>query len=350
MSQPPHANPAACHKAVSDFYHGYVMGLILAAVTHRSVAEAEKMIFRLFRRQQLEKFLPGLEKLGLTGLPDAVACAQYHYFSNSLGGVKVEFIPENDRKAWVRYPPPRWIFHGAVICGIPGEVNRAMLRSWHSNNGVVLGNPRLGYVCTGQTVEGDPGLEGYFMEYDHELSPGERLRFAPDESAPPFDPARAPELPHDTWPEERMRKAMRNYTMEYIRNLYQVMPGIFGVEGSVELAGRAARLTGLHFYHQTAEELGIEGDSPEAFAAWLAAMGQGQGDDTAWEANSAGPLIRQTGWRLLAGQEVVVPPPLFTAWNALWEGALGAHNRHLRLEVTQPPSGNNGPIQWRVRG
>ena len=46
-----------------------------------------------------------------------------------------------------------------------------MLRGWHANNGVVLGNPRLGFVCTGQTVDGQPGLEGYYKEWDHERSP-----------------------------------------------------------------------------------------------------------------------------------------------------------------------------------
>jgi hypothetical protein len=34
-----------------------------------------------------------------------------------------------------------------------------MLRGWHANNGVVLNNPRLGFVCTGQTVDGQPGLK-----------------------------------------------------------------------------------------------------------------------------------------------------------------------------------------------
>jgi len=31
---------------------------------------------------------------------------------------------ETDRKAWIRYPPPRWIWKGTAICGVPGEVSR----------------------------------------------------------------------------------------------------------------------------------------------------------------------------------------------------------------------------------
>lgn len=42
--------------------------------------------------------MPGLKKLGLDHLPDAVACAQYHYFSNALGGVK----PNSCRRASAR--------------------------------------------------------------------------------------------------------------------------------------------------------------------------------------------------------------------------------------------------------
>ncbi|HEX7928686.1 MAG TPA: hypothetical protein VF678_13915, partial [bacterium] len=96
------------YEAVETLYHAYLTGLILAAITRLGAPTAAELVFRTFRRQHLEKFLPGLEKLGLAKLPHAVACAQYHYLSNFLGGVKVEYMPESDRKAWVRYPPPRW--------------------------------------------------------------------------------------------------------------------------------------------------------------------------------------------------------------------------------------------------
>jgi len=79
-------------------------GLVLTPVTRRGEDQAAEFVFRLFRRQHLEKFLPGLAKLGLDRLPHAVACAQYHYLSNQVGGVKTEYARESDRKAWVRYP------------------------------------------------------------------------------------------------------------------------------------------------------------------------------------------------------------------------------------------------------
>ena len=73
--------------------------------------------FAVLRRQQQALFLPGLRKLGLDRLPHALACAQYHYLSNAIGGVSVEWIGETDRKSWVRYPPPRWMWAGTAIAG-----------------------------------------------------------------------------------------------------------------------------------------------------------------------------------------------------------------------------------------
>jgi hypothetical protein len=132
--------------AVADWYHAFFTGAIVATVSRRGARDAAELVFRIFRRQQQERFLPGLDKLGLRGLPPAVAAAQYHYLSNAIGGVRVEYVYESDRKAWIRYPPPRWIWQGTAICAIPSEVSAAMLRGWHANNGVALGNLRLGFV------------------------------------------------------------------------------------------------------------------------------------------------------------------------------------------------------------
>ena len=207
------SDAAGGYKAVAKLYNALMTGLVLTLITRRGTEDARRFVFGHFRRQHLEKFLPGLKKLGLDGLPDAVACAQYHYFSNALGGVKTEYFLESDKKAWVRYPPPRWIWQGTAICAVPREVNEAMLHGWHGHNGVSLGNPRLGFVCTGQTVEGDAGLEGYYFEYDREISPEERVRFAPDERPPRYDAASMPKLDHADWPEERLLKVERSYAM-----------------------------------------------------------------------------------------------------------------------------------------
>jgi hypothetical protein len=209
---------ASATTAAAELYHAYFTGLMLTVASRRNGTDAAEWVFRVFRHQHHEKFLSSFDKLGLNGLPHPIACAAYHYLSNAVGGVDVEFMRESDDKAWVRFVPPRWIYPGATICGVPSEVSRAMLRGWYAYNGVSLGNPRLGFVCTAQTVDGQHGLAGYFLQHAHDLSPEERLQFRPGELPPPFDPARAPTLPEGGWPAERLTKAKRNYAMEYVRS------------------------------------------------------------------------------------------------------------------------------------
>src|ERR1700750_1775823 len=69
-------------RSVGDLYHAYFTGLILTVVTRRGAADAAEFVFRVFRRQQQERFLPGLEKLGLIGPPPAAGGAQDHFLLN----------------------------------------------------------------------------------------------------------------------------------------------------------------------------------------------------------------------------------------------------------------------------
>ncbi len=330
------------YKAVSALYNALMTGLVLTLIGHRDADAARRFVFGHFRRQHLEKFLPGLKKLGLDTLPHAVACAQYHYFSNALGGVKTEFMPVSDRKAWVRYPPPRWIWRGAAICAVPREVNEAMLHGWHGHNGVSLKNPRLGFVCTGQTVNGDPGLEGYYFEYDHDLTPEERVRFVADEHAPRFDPARAPKLDSASWPAERLLKVERSYAMEYVRSMLPTMQELFGEAEANRLVGRTARLIGLQYYDELAGLLGVSENSAEAFAHLLAEFAAAQGEAVEIRPDGKAVVVIQDGWRLMYG--VTGADAAFPAWNALFEGALAVHNRDLELVTKRDGSA----VRWRI--
>jgi hypothetical protein len=78
-----------------------------------------------------------------------------------------------------------------------------------------------------------------------DMAPEERLQFAPDECCPPFRPELAPRLPETTWPEERMRKVLRNYAMEYITSILPETIAVLGAEEGGRLAGAAARLVGI---------------------------------------------------------------------------------------------------------
>lgn len=326
--------------AVAELYHAWITGLVLTILNRRDAVVAEEFVFQLFRRQHLERFLPGLEKLGLDKAPHAVAAAKYHYLSNQLGGVSVEYLEESPQKAWVRYPPPRWIWMGTAICAIPSAVNRAMLRGWHAHNGVTLRNPKLGFVCTGTTVDGQPGLEGYYREYDQDLDPEGRLVFAPHERCPAIDRDSLPTLDFESWPEVRRAKANRNYALEYLRNGLPVLSELVGVEDARYLGRISALQIGMHGYRDAVAKVPVPDASDVAFIGFLETLLSAQGE--AVERRNDGALIQQ-GWRLFRG----MPAPheaILHAVVALIEGLLAAHNRHLTLSAE---ASNEGVI-WRI--
>jgi len=320
--------------AQADLHHQYFLGLQLMIAVEESRQTVYDWMFRLFRRQHEEKFLSSFEKLGLSHLPDAVACAQYHVLSNSMGGVGVEFMPDSDTKAWVRFRYPRWMYAGPAICGIPVEASRGFLNGWYAQNGVSLGNPRLGFVCVSEDVTGQFGLCGYFKEYDHDLTPEQRLVFAPDEQPPGFDAAAQPAPPASEWNEERLAKANRNYAMEYVRNGIQALIEVVGVERTLELGRRAARLTGLQNYPALAAAVGAnEGGAADA-AEFLQRIMAGMGDDCAVEAD--GPQLRvvQTGLRIVRGLEGEARDALLVCWIELWRGAIDSGRAFLDVTCT----------------
>ncbi len=328
-------------EGLAELYHRYLTGLVLALVVERGEDRAADALFGLFRRQHLDKFLPGLEKLGLSGLPDAVACAQYHYLSNHVGGVGVVFIPESDRKAWVRYTPPRWIFDGTALAAIPTRVARAMLHGWHGHNGVSLGNPRLGFVCTGQTMDGSPGLEGYYIEEDQPLEPDQRVRFRFGESCPPVDEAALPQLAADSWPAERLAKAARNYSMDYVRNLIPVLTDQLGPLEAGGLLYRTGRRIGMQYASAVTADL--HGSPAEILARLLAAHG-----DPVTVSTGSPATIDQRGWRLMRGLEGESVPEWFDGWLGLWEGLVAVLDPGLRLTVQSRIDLGDDSFLWRL--
>ena len=209
-----------------------------------------------------------------------------------------------------------------------------MLHGWHGHNGVTLGNPRLGFVCTGQTVDGHPGLEGYYLEHDHRLAPEERVRFAADERMPDWDEARAPRLDSATWPPERLETVVSRYAMEYVRTTLPVLLDLLGPEDTRRLLGHAARLIGMQYYDATAALLGVQAGGAAAFAQYLAALARAQGEEVEVQTDGARARVRQNGWRLVRGLPSL-DPAAFDAWCGLWSGALAAHDRRRGLEVTR---------------
>jgi hypothetical protein len=333
-------------RSVADLYHAYFTGLILIVVTRRGAAEAAEFVFRVFRRQQQERFLPGLEKLGLSNLPPAVAAAQYHYLSNWIGGVSVEYMVESDRKAWIRYPPPRWIWRGTAICGVPGEVSRAMLRGWHANNGVSLGNPKLGFVCTKQSVDGQDGLEGYYYEYDHALDVDQRLVFARHLEAPMFDAKKAPALPVSSWPKPRLEKAYRNYAMEYVRTAAPVAVQLFGPEDAGYLLHMTGKLIGMQYFDEISRGLGSGSGDAREFDKFMFALFDAQ-DDVAenGESGDVFEIIQQT-WKLMA-DVTDYHPACAKALQGLIEGLAAGCGRGIAVNM-KTGAGGALPFVWSI--
>ena len=289
-------------SALARLYQSWFTGALLFTATRKSAQAAGDLSFALFRRQHHEKFLSSFGKLGLKDKPDAVACAQYHFLANGVGGVGVEYMYESDQKAWVRFLHPRWMYEGAALAGMPQEVSQGFLKGWYAHNGVSLNNPRLGFVCTSQDMNGQYGLAGYFQEYDEPLQPEQRLRFAPHEQPPVYKPGLAPMLDSNDWPEERLQKAQRNYAMTYMRSLLPELVALFGPLDAAYLGAGSAEIIARQCYADVAQALAVEPGGPAGFAALMQRLGVASGDEVEVINQGEQVLVRQTGWRLMQDQ------------------------------------------------
>jgi hypothetical protein len=330
------ASERAC-EATAALYHAWFTGLILMVASRRGEAVVGEWVRRTFRRQHEAKFLSSFEKLGLTGLPHAVACARYHYLSNRIGGVEVEYMPESDRKAWVRFPHPRWIYDGTALCGVPESVSHGFLRGWYAQNGASLRNPRLGFVCTSQDMTAEYGFSGYFVEEDRALADDERLRFRSGERPPRFDPALAPRLDPAVWTPERLVRAHRSYAMDYVANGLTELLAQLGADGAA-FARLGARLIGRQLYRRVQDVLGIAAEGAGGFGRFLVAMAAGEGSRATAVDDGSTVVVEWEGSRLLRDAEGA-PEQVLSAWAGLWEGCLSTHDRFLALDAVRTADG-----------
>ena len=341
---------AAAIDAQARIHHAYLIGLQLMVSTRRGPAAVGDWMFRLFRRQHHEKFLSSFGKLGLAGLPHAIACARYHVLSNAIGGVEVEYMEESDVKVWVRFRYPRWMYAGPAICGVPVEASRGFLEGWYAHNGVSLGNPRLRFVCVSEDMTGEFGLCGYFEECERDLDESERLHFAKGELPPPFDRAAQPRPPAAQWSGERLRKAARNYAIEYIRNGLCELASAIGEPDARELAGLAARLIGMQYHRETAALVGAVDGGADRAAHYLAAMFSGLDDDVAIEAGAtpARARLRHRDLRVLRGLAPAERALVLDCWQELWIGAVRAHRAPMRVTVDAAEPGGAAGLLWSI--
>jgi hypothetical protein len=245
--------------------------------------------YQILRRHQRSHFLQGVDKLGIErSLPPAVIAGRYHYLSNAMGGLKMEYIEESPRKVWIRYLPPAWSFPGASLFAVPASVQRAMFAGWHPFNGRSLGCPRLGFVVTKVFQEGEPYDEGYFLEYDRDLDEDERIRFEAVTASPDFDAERAPRLDPVAWPEDRLVKAKRNFALGYVEDAVQTAIQMFGVHGAAHYIGHAARLAAIQFFGEFKDLFGVRGDKAADLVSVFASLSAFAGETFATQETAPG--------------------------------------------------------------
>jgi hypothetical protein len=219
-----------------------------------------------------------------------------------------------------------------------------MLRGWHANNGVALGNLGVGFVCTKQTVEGQDGLEGYYCEYDDDLELDRRLVFARHLEAPQFDPDKAPALPVESWPKSRLEKAYLNYAMEYVRTAAPVAVQVFGPDDAAYLLHLTGKLIGMQYFDEVARGLGVGRGTGKDFAKFLSALFAAQGDET--DTADGGSTIHQRTWKLMAGV-ADYHPACTSVLRGLFEGLAAGCGRHIAVGLT-PAAGGGAPLIWSV--
>ena len=254
-------------------------------------------------------------------------------------------MEESATKAWVRFRYPRWMYAGPAICGIPREASLGFLKGWYAHNGVSLQNPRLGYVCVSEDLTGEFGLCGYFKEYDHDLSPDERLQFAKGERPPAFDPAHQPQPPEAQWSEERLAKGARNYALEYCRNGIRELVAVIGRERALALGKRAARLTGLQQSQHMTSMLGCsDGDHREA-GRFLALAFAGMGDTVETQEDGGTLSLTQNGLRVVRDMTSKDRADMLACWSELWRGAIDGQRSFKDVSVAD----TGESLIWTIR-
>ena len=334
-------------EAQAEIYHKYFVGLQLKITLEEPREKIFDWSFLLFRSIQEKKFTSSFSKLDLEGLPDAVACARYHVLSNTLGGVSVEYMEESKQKAWVRFRYPRWIFSGPAICGIPIEISRGFLKGWYAHNGVVLKNPKLGFVCVSEDMTGQFGLCGYFKEYDRELSPEERLQFKPDEIVPEFSEDSQPNFKIRDWGKERLTKIKMNYSVNYFCHGLIALREIVGIKKAREYGTHVGKLIGAQYYQSLAQKFGLVEGGPKEFVEFMSVTTQGLGDKCFDIKHSVGASeFRQSIPRFLY-EDQLSSDFLILCWIEIWKGMVISHR--VFMEATCEIHDEAKEFLWTIR-
>ena len=327
-------------------------GVTLACLREHDQDLIAELEFRSLHRHHRKHFLSGMEKLALgPELPDAVRCGRYHYFSNTLGGLPMEYVEETPNKVWVRYRPPFWIGDGvtqpsAGPAALGSAFGRAAFRGWHGHNGGTLGNPRLAFVQTQNLTDGDPWDAGYFWEGERDLQPGESYQRRPGEWGPAFDPQNAPRLPHADWPEERRMRALRNYAVDHTATRFTVLSELVGIISAARIVEHAVCMVLAQRWESLPASVGVAHvETPLEAAAFFAGLAALLDDELEIEIRAEDAVVRQHTMRMWRDEPVPLPQ-IDHAFARAWNAALPLQAWGLRCRLAQTPSDGAPFAEW----
>lgn len=244
----------------------------LTAITYREKGPDAfyKLWMTFLSKHQAGYYLQGLKKLGIADdEPPAVKAAKYHYFSNILGGLTLEYMEESPKKVWIRYTAPMWTYAGTSMMTIPGHLRKAATAGWHPGNGRMMGSNRLAWVSTKFIMDGEPYDEGYFIEHDHDIAPEQSMGREIAWTTPEFDPAKAPRLDPVAWPPARVFKARRNYSKGYVRETVDALMDLYGESIAYFVVQEASRCMAVQYTHELRADTGITGTDAQSAAQFL---------------------------------------------------------------------------------
>ena len=293
---------------ISNLYWLWVGGMTVVTLFQHGEETVVRWRFKMLNRHQSGHFIEGLKKLGIDPdkEPAAVVAAKYHYFSNGLGGIDLEMVVESPKKAWIRYNSP-YVPDGTGWLANPPSVGRAPFEGWHPFNGVRLNKPRLGFVLCRGFADGEPYAEGYFLEYDHDLSEEERFRFDPSETMPPFDRETAPRLDPEVWPPDRISRSKRNFGRGYVEESILSLYELLDAATIEKIVRKSYEGIAIQYGRQLLEEMGINGSNAGALASFMKHLTDMTGDEA--ELSSPSPdkhILRTTRRRLFEVQKAPV--------------------------------------------
>ncbi len=293
---------------ISNLYWLWVGGMTVVTLFRHGEDTVVDWRFKMLNRHQSGHFIEGLKKLGIDPdtEPPAVVAAKYHYFSNGLGGIDLEMVVESPKKAWIRYNSP-YVPDGTGWLANPASVGRAPFEGWHPYNGVRLNKPKLGFVLCRGFADGEPYAEGYFMEYDHELTPEERFRFDPSETMPPFDPETAPKLDPEVWPPDRIAKSKRNFGRGYVEESVLSLLDILDLDTVARIVRKSYEGIAIQYGRELLSEMDVEGSNARSMATFMKHLADMAGDES--ELFSPSPdkyVLRTTRRRLFEAQKAPV--------------------------------------------